>query len=80
MEPTQIYSKLTSVFHEVFGADDIILTPELTAEDVPEWDSLTHIRLMITVERAFGIKFSTSEIGHLKNIGDLARLIQSKTS
>ena len=49
------------------------LTPELSAKDVDGWDSLTHIRLMLTIEKAFKIKFSTSEIGKLENVGDLWR-------
>jgi len=57
----------------------IFVTPELSGKDVDGWDSLTHIRLMLTVERAFKIKFSTSEIGNLKNVGDLVALIKART-
>jgi acyl carrier protein len=46
---------------------------------VDGWDSLTHIRLMLTVEKAFKIKFSTSEIGQLENVGDLVALIEAWT-
>jgi acyl carrier protein len=69
---------LSQVFHDVFDDDEIILTPQLSADDVDAWDSLKHVRLLLTVERAFKIKLSTSEIGRLKNVGDLAALIQSK--
>jgi acyl carrier protein len=48
----------------------------LAAKDVDGWDSLTHIRLILTIERAFKIKFSTLEIGKLENVGDLVALIQ----
>ena len=75
MDTTQVYARLTDIFHDVFDDDLIEVTPELSAKDVDGWDSLTHIRLLLTVERAFKVKFSTSEIGKLKNVGDLVDLI-----
>jgi acyl carrier protein len=78
MNDAQLYSQLTSVFHDVFDDDAIEVTPQLTAKDVDGWDSLTHIRLILTVEKAFKIKFSTSEIGKLENVGDLAALIRAR--
>jgi acyl carrier protein len=73
-----VYDKLTGVFHDVFGGDEIRLTPQLTAKDVDGWDSLAHVRLMLTVERAFSIKLTASEIGRLNSVGDLAELISRK--
>ncbi|MGA9070888.1 MAG: acyl carrier protein [Terracidiphilus sp.] len=78
MDEAQIYVRLTDVFQDVFDEDSILLTPELSAKDVDGWDSLAHIRLLLTVERAFKIKFSTSEIGKLKNVGDLVTLVKAK--
>lgn len=75
MDKVQIYARLTDIFHDVFDDDSIKVTPELSAKDVDGWDSLTHIRLILTVEKAFKLKFSTSQIGKLKNVGDLADLI-----
>ena len=75
-----IYRKLGDVFQDVFDDDSIVLRPELTAADVAEWDSLTHIRLMLAIEKRFGIKFTASEISKLKNVGELVELIQIKTS
>jgi acyl carrier protein len=80
MDSTHIYNKLDSIFHDVFDDDTIVVRPELTATDVDEWDSLTHIRLLLTVEKAFGIKFSASEVGKLKNVGELVDLIKLKTA
>ena len=79
MEETQIYARLTQIFEDVFDEDSIQMTPELTAKDVGGWDSLNHIRLILTVEKAFKVKFSTSEIGRLDNVGDLVKLIQLRT-
>jgi acyl carrier protein len=78
MDTTQIYEKLTLIFHDVFDDDSLAVVPELTAADVDEWDSLSHIRLVLSVERAFGLKFSASEIGGLKNVGEFVSLIQLK--
>jgi acyl carrier protein len=78
MSETEIYEKLTEVFRDVFDDEDLTPTPEMTADDVEEWDSLSHIRLMLSVEKAFGVKFSTVELGGLKKVGDLAALVQAK--
>ena len=78
MDTTQIYTRLGQIFQDVFDEDSIKVTPELSAKDVDGWDSLTHIRLILTIEKVFKIKFSTSEIGRLENVGDLAALIQAR--
>jgi acyl carrier protein len=72
------YDKLTQVFHDVFDDDTIVVSPELTADDVDEWDSLTHIRLVMAIEKAFGLKFSAAEVEQLRNVGDLMTLIDAK--
>lgn len=79
MDEPQIYARLAEIFQDVFDEDSITVTPELSAKDVDGWDSLTHIRLMLTVERAFKIKFFVAEIGKLENVGDLVMLIKERT-
>jgi len=76
-EPT-IYERLNQIFEDVFDDDSIKISPELSAKDVDGWDSLTHIRLILTVEKAFKIKLSTSEIGKLERVGDLVALIKAR--
>lgn len=76
----QMQSELTQVFRDVFGDDELVLRPDLSARDVDGWDSLTHIRLLVTIERTFKIKFSVSEVGELKNVGELMSLIEAKLS
>lgn len=78
MSETEIYEKLTGIFRDVFDDDDLVPTPTMVAADVEEWDSLSHIRLMLSVEKAFGLRFSTVEVGSLKQVGDLVTLIQTK--
>lgn len=78
MNEQQIYHRLTNIFDEVFDTDSRRITPELTAKDIDGWDSLAHIRLIITIEKEFKIKFSASEVGRMDNVGDLVKLIQNK--
>jgi acyl carrier protein len=75
-----IYASLKQIFQDVFDDDTLVITPELTASDVAEWDSLSHIRLMLAVERSFKIKFSAAQTAGLQNVGQLAELIRAKTS
>jgi acyl carrier protein len=75
-----IYAKLTDIFHDVFDDDSIVVAAQLTAADVDEWDSLSHIRLVLAIEKKFGVKFSAAEVGRLKNVGEFVALIQSKTA
>lgn len=78
MELKEIYVTLGDVFREVFGDHVPDPFPEMTAEDVDGWDSLNHVRLIIAVERAFSVRFSTREITRLKNVGDLANVVLGK--
>jgi acyl carrier protein len=78
MDEPQIYARLSEIFSDVFDEDSINVSPTLSAKDVDGWDSLTHIRLILTIEKAFKIKFSTSEIGKLENVGDLVKLIKAR--
>jgi len=80
MDNIALYERLTTIFHNVFDDDEIVLTPQLTASDVDGWDSLRHVRLVVSVEKGFGVRFAASEVGRLKNVGDLADLIAAKVS
>jgi acyl carrier protein len=75
---SEVYQRLTTVLQEVFDDDELQATPDLSASDVEGWDSLKHVRLILSVEKAFHISFAASEIGNLKNIGELATLIEAK--
>ena len=74
----QIYESLTEIFRNVFDDPGFSVTPELSAQDVPEWDSFNHINLIVAAEMRFGVKFRTSEIDALRNVGDFAGLIERK--
>ena len=78
MTSGEIQSQLTTIFRDVFDDPDLVPKREMTADDVSEWDSLSHVRLMLTVEKAFRVRFTASQVGNLKNVGDLIDLLQSK--
>jgi acyl carrier protein len=74
--------ELQEVFHEVFDDDTLVLKGTTTAAEVGGWDSLTHINLIVAIEKRFKIKFATAEIARLKNddqnVGTLLGLISLK--
>jgi acyl carrier protein len=70
--------RLQNIFRDVFDDLSIILQDEMSAEDIEEWDSLTHIQLIVSVENEFCVEFETAEIVELKNVGDFITLIQKK--
>jgi acyl carrier protein len=78
MQSQEIYAQLSDIFHDLFDDDGLVLTPELTAADVPEWDSFNHINLIVAVESRFKIKFQTAELEQLHTVGHLAGLIEKK--
>ena len=75
MSREEVFEKLDQVFQDVFDDESLHVTDETTAADVDGWDSLEHIDLMASVERAFGIRFSMGEITRMKNVGEMADLI-----
>ena len=75
---TAIYDGLTEIFRDLFLRDDLMATPELTAQDVAGWDSSRHIEIMMAAEERWAIKFSTRELDGLRSVGDLARVIGEK--
>jgi acyl carrier protein len=78
MTDAEIYSALTAIFHDVFLRDDLVLTPTLSAIDVPGWDSFKQIEILIAAEQHFGIKLSTREMDRLTNVGDLVSVVAAK--
>ena len=70
--------QLQSVFRDVFEDDELTINRQTSADSVEGWDSLMHVSLMINVERVFGVKFSTTQVASLKNVGELMDLIESR--
>lgn len=74
----EIIEKLTHIFHEELDNEELVLTRETTADDIEEWDSLSHIQLIVAVEKAFGVRFTSSEIQSWNNVGEMIDCILSK--
>ena len=78
MSHEKVYEELTDILRDVFDNPNVVATPELSAKDVPEWDSFNHINVVLAAEMRFGVKFRTSEIEGLRNVGDFVALIERK--
>lgn len=70
-----IDSRLTEVFRTAFSDESIELRPEMTADDIPAWDSVTHIQLIFAVEEEFGIQLSMKDLEGLDDVGSLRAAI-----
>ncbi len=75
-----IYGALGEIFQDVFMRDDIRLSPELTAKQVQGWDSFKQIEIIMASEEKWGIKFNTRELDALHCVGDLVRVVATKTA
>jgi acyl carrier protein len=75
-----VITRLVPLMEDVFDTDDLVYSDSLTANDVMEWDSLSHIRFVVATERAFNVRFTPSEIESFKNVGDLVTAVQNKTA
>jgi len=75
MNDDVLLGRLNEVFRSVFDDPDMTVSLSTTAKDVPGWDSIVHITLVIEVERVFGIKFRMSEIEKLRNVGDMVAIL-----
>lgn len=78
MDREAISSRVVEIMREVFDNDDIQYRDDLTAEQVEGWDSLSHIRLMVAVEKEFGVRFTGAEMEQLANLGALVDLLERK--
>ena len=75
---TDTLRKLGEVFADVFEIDDLVIDRTTTAQDIEDWDSVMHVTLMLHVEQAFGLRFSSGEIADLTDVGGLVDLIEHK--
>ncbi len=79
MDRKEIFEKLNEIFEDVLDLEETpILTDETSANDIEEWDSLSHIQLVVAIEKAFGLKFTSQEIMTWKNVGEMVNTIENK--
>ena len=78
--PSEVLSSLQPLFRDILDIPDLVLTEDMAAKDVEEWNSLNHIRLISAIERKFGLRLTSLEVEKLKCVGDLAALVITKRS
>ena len=80
MDENEIDLVLTEIFRSLFNQPDLKLRDDMTAEEVPGWDSLNHVNLIIQVEEEVGVKFRNDEVIELANVGELKALVREKVA
>jgi acyl carrier protein len=78
-DAASIYATLSEILRDTFDNDDLVAAPTMTAAQVEGWDSMGNVRLFLSIEQEFGVRFNASEIGGIKNVGELVALLQQKT-
>jgi len=78
MSSEELLLGLQEIFRDVLDQEDLVLTPQSNAENVPDWDSLAHVNLVTAIEKKYKVKFALGELQDLKNVGDMIELLQSK--
>jgi acyl carrier protein len=74
----EVLQQVNTVFRDILDNEEVTVDDNSTADDVEEWDSLTHIQLVVGVEKQFKIRFTSSEIGSFKNVGEMCEGILKK--
>jgi acyl carrier protein len=80
MNLEEITDKTQLIFREIFQEPNLEIKPEMTANDVDKWDSLSHLTMIARVEETFGFKFKLKEMVKMKNVGDMLVLIEEKVN
>ena len=78
MTRSEIFVTLNEIFRDVFDDDSIIVDETTTAADIDDWDSLTHISLLAAIEDEFGIRFNMKDVVSMKDVGEMADLIEEQ--
>lgn len=78
MDRAEIFERLNYVFRDVFDDDSITVSDNTTASDIDGWDSLMHITLISAVEDEFDMKFDMKSVVAMKNVGDMADIIEKE--
>jgi acyl carrier protein len=73
-----ILAEVARIVRDVLDNDDILVATTTSAKDVPEWDSLTNIELVVAIEKHFKIRFASGEIQRFKNVGEMCASIERR--
>lgn len=72
-------SRLQMIFREIFDQPSLVVTPDLSAASLPDWDSVAMVQLVLATEQEFGLRFGTDAVASIKNVGDILILLEKKT-
>jgi len=75
-----VLSQINEIFKDVLENNMLVIKPETTADDIEEWDSLSHIQLIVAIEKHFKVRFTSSEINNFKNVGEMTEAIVKKNT
>lgn len=78
MTENEVTEKLSKIFDEIFIDSEFSFSRDLNANDIDEWDSLTHINLIVAIEKEFGISFTLDELEAQNSVGDTIDMIINK--
>ena len=78
MNRSDIFNKVQEVFREVLEDEKLIIKENFNSDDIDDWDSLTHIMLVVEIEKTFSMRFMSSEISNWKDIGAMITAIENK--
>ena len=78
MDFNSILKQINEIFIDVLDNENIKLTPDTTAKDIEEWDSLNHIQLVVAIEKKFKLRFASSEINSWKTVGEMTTAVEKK--
>jgi acyl carrier protein len=76
--PSEVLSRLQPLFRDILDIPDLVLTENMAAKDIDEWNSLNHMRLISAIEQKFTLRLTTVEVQNLKCVGDMAALVASR--
>ena len=78
MERNELLIQINTIFRDILDNEDVVVEESTTANDVEEWDSLTHIQLVVAIEKYFNIRFTSIEIQSWKNVREMLDCIQNR--
>lgn len=80
MDKQEILKTINTILCDIFADPTLVITETSSAQNIDRWDSITHVNILMTVERTFKIRFSLGEIKQLRNVGEMVNLITQKLS
>lgn len=78
MDKQLILKTINTILCDILNDPTLVVTEATSAQNIERWDSITHVNILMTVERTFKVRFSLGEIKQLRNVGEMVNLISQK--